>query len=116
MVKLLSKEVDKHTDVVQKEIKSMRVAYEEALEKSNAEASELKEELKKTPLVLNIPPVRIEMGPLQVMEKEIKEYKLVIQEYQLKLKEWEGSHGKKVGELESIISDLKKKILGNLIS
>ena len=34
MVKLLSEEVDKHTDVAQKEIQSMRVAYEEALEKS----------------------------------------------------------------------------------
>jgi len=52
----------------------MRVAYEEALEKANAEASELKEELKKRPHVLNVPPVRIEMGPLQVMEKKIKEY------------------------------------------
>ena len=28
----------------------------------------------------------------------------------MKLKEWEGSHGKKVGELESIISDLRKTI------
>ena len=42
----------------------MRVAYKEALEKANAEASELKEELKKRPVVLNLPPVRIEMGPL----------------------------------------------------
>ena len=50
------------------------------------------------------------MGPLQVMEKKIKEYEHVVQEYQLKLKEWEGSHGKKVGELESIISDLRKTI------
>ena len=52
----------------------MRVAYEEALEKANAKASELKEELKKRPLVLSVPLVRIEMGPLQVMEKKIKEY------------------------------------------
>ena len=44
------------------------------------------------------------------MEKKIKEYEQVVQEYQLKLKEWEGSHGKKVGELESIISDLRKTI------
>ena len=64
----------------------MRVAYEEALEKANAEASELKEELKKIPSVLNVPLVRIEMGPLQVMEKKIKEYEQVVQEYQLKLK------------------------------
>ena len=28
----------------------------------------------------------------------------------MKLKEWEGSHGKKVGELESIISYLRKTI------
>ena len=49
------------------------------------------------------------MGPLQVMEKKIKEYEQVVQEYQLKLKEWEESHGKKVGELESIILDLRKK-------
>ena len=28
----------------------------------------------------------------------------------MKLKKWEGSHGKKVGELESIISDLRKTI------
>ena len=28
----------------------------------------------------------------------------------MKLKEWEGSHGKKVGELELIISDLGKTI------
>ena len=97
MVKLLSKEVDKHTDVVQKEIKSMRVAYEEALEKANVEVSELKEELKKIPPVLNVALVRIEMGPLQVMEKKIKEYEQVVQEYQLKLKESKGSHGKKVG-------------------
>ena len=48
--------------------------YEEALEKANAEESELKEELKKIPPVLNLPLVRIEMGPLQVMEKKIKEY------------------------------------------
>ena len=73
MVKLLSREVEKNTDDVEKEIQSVRVAYEEALEKANAEASELKEELKKRPLVLNVPPVRIEMGPLQVMEKKIKE-------------------------------------------
>ena len=72
----------------------MRVAYEEDLEKANAEASELKEELKKRPHVLNVPPGRIEMGPLQVMEKKIKEYEQVVQEYQLNLKEWEGSHGK----------------------
>ena len=74
MVKLLSKEVDKHTDVAEKIIHSVRVTYEEALEKANAKASELKEELKKRPHVLNVPPVRIEMGPLQVMEKKIKEY------------------------------------------
>ena len=72
MVKLLSEDVDKHTDVAQKAIQSVRVLYEEALEKANAEASELKEELKKRPPVLNVPPVRIEMGPLQVMEKKIK--------------------------------------------
>ena len=94
----------------------MRVAYEEALEKSNVEASEFKEELKKRPLVLNVPLVRIEMGHLQVMEKKIKEYEKVVQEYQLKLKEWEGSHGKKVGELESIIFNLRKTFLGKLIS
>jgi len=74
MVKLLSEEVYKHTDVAQKAIQSMRVVYEEYLEKANAKASELKEELKKRPPVLNVPPVRIEMGPLQVMEKKIKEY------------------------------------------
>ena len=56
----------------------MRVAYEEDLEKANAEESELKEELKKRPLVLNLPLVRIEMGPLQVMEKKIKEYEQVV--------------------------------------
>ena len=50
------------------------------------------------------------MGPLQVVEKKIKEYEQVVHEYQLKLKEWEGSHGKMVGELESIISDLRKNI------
>ena len=50
------------------------------------------------------------MGPLQVVEKKIKEYEQLVQEYQLKLKEWEGSHGKMVGELESIISDLRKNI------
>ena len=44
------------------------------------------------------------------MEKKIKEYEQVVQEYQLKLKEWEGSHGKKVGELESIIFYLRKNI------
>ena len=59
MVKLLSKEVDKHTDVAEKAIQSMRVVYEEALEKANAEVSELKEELKKRPHVLSVPPVRI---------------------------------------------------------
>ena len=59
----------------------MRVADEEALEKANAKASELKEELKKRPPVLNVPPVRIEMGPLQAMEKKIKEYEHVVQEY-----------------------------------
>ena len=74
MVKLLSKEVEKNNDDAKKSIQSMRVAYEEALEKSNAEVSELKEELKKRPPVLNVPLVRIEMGPLQVMEKKIKEY------------------------------------------
>ena len=58
MVKLLSKEVDKHTNVAQKSIQSMRVSYEEALEKSNVEASELKEELNKRPHVLNVPPMR----------------------------------------------------------
>ena len=47
MVKLLSEEVDKHTDVAQKAIQSLRVVYEEALEKANAEESELKEDLKK---------------------------------------------------------------------
>ena len=46
------------------------------------------------------------------MEKKIKEYEQVVQEYQLKLKEWEGSHGKKVGELESIIIGLRKTIFG----
>ena len=50
------------------------------------------------------------MGPLQVMEKKIKEYEQLIQEYRLKLKEWERSHGKKIGELESIISNLRKTI------
>ena len=74
MVKLLSKEVEKHTNGVEKSIQSVRVAYEEDLEKANAEASELKEELKKIPHVLNVPLVRIEMGPLQVVEKKIKEY------------------------------------------
>jgi len=64
MVKLLSKEVEKNIDDAEKSIQSVRVAYEEALEKANAEASELKEELKKRPHVLNVPPVRIEMGPL----------------------------------------------------
>ena len=44
------------------------------------------------------------------MEKKNKECEQVVQEYQLKLKEWEGSHGKKVGELESIISGLRKTI------
>ena len=44
------------------------------------------------------------------MENKIKEYEQVVQEYQLKLKEWEGSHGKKVGELESIIFYLRKTI------
>ena len=39
MDKLLSKEVDKHTNVAEKEIQSVRVAYEEALETYNAEAS-----------------------------------------------------------------------------
>ena len=63
MVKLLSEEVDKHTDVSQKEIQPVRVAYEEALEKSNAEASKIKEELKKRPPILNVPPLRIHMGP-----------------------------------------------------
>ena len=64
MVKLLSKEVEKHTDGAEKEIQSVRVVYEEALEKANAKVSELKEELKKRPPFLNVPPVRIEMGPL----------------------------------------------------
>ena len=64
MVKLLSKEVEKHIDGAEKAIQSVRVAYEDALEKSHAEASELKEELKKIPHVLNVPPMRIEMGPL----------------------------------------------------
>ena len=64
MVKLLSKEVEKSTDDLEKSIQFMRVAYEEALEKANAEESELKEELKKRPPVLYLPLVRIEMGPL----------------------------------------------------
>ena len=89
MVKLLFEEVDKHINVAQKAIQSVRIAYEEDLEKANAEASELKEELKKRPPVLNVPLVRIEMGPLQVMENKINEYEHVVQEYQLKLKEWE---------------------------
>ena len=110
MVKFLSKEVEKNNDDAEKEIQPVRVAYEEALEKANAEASELKKELKKRPPILNVPPVRIEMDPLQVMENKIKEYEHVVQEYQLKLKEWEEIHGKKVGELESIISDLRKSI------
>ena len=42
----------------------MRVACENSLQKANSEASELKEELKKIPHVLNVPPVRIEMGSL----------------------------------------------------
>ena len=72
MVKLLSKEVEKNTDDAEKEIQSVRVAYEVALEKSNAEVNEIKEELKNRPPVLNVPPVKIEMGPLYVMEKKIK--------------------------------------------
>ena len=47
MVKLLSKEVEKNIDDAEKAIQSVRVVNEEALEKANAEASELKEELKK---------------------------------------------------------------------
>ena len=80
----------------QKAIQSLRVVYEEDLEKSNSEVSELKEQLKKRPPILNVPPVRIEMDPLQVMEKKIREQEQVLQEYQLKLKEWEGSHGNKL--------------------
>ena len=74
----------------------MRAAYEEDSEKVNAEASEIKEELKKRPPVFNVPPVSIEMGPLQVMEKKIKEYEQVVQEYQLKLKSGKEAMEKKL--------------------
>ena len=54
----LSKEFGKINDEVGKEMETMRVMFTQALEKEKVEQDELRDELKKRPHVLNIPPLK----------------------------------------------------------
>ena len=50
------------------------------------------------------------MGYVHELEKKLQENEHLIEEYQLKIKEWEERHEQKLGELESLISSLRKTI------
>ena len=54
----LYKEFDRINDATIKEMETMRVMFTKDLEKSKVEHNELRDELKKRPLVLNIPPLK----------------------------------------------------------
>ena len=66
--------------------------------------------MRNTQPIFNIPPLKEKTGHVQVLEKKLKENEDLIEEYQLNIKEWDGSHEQKVGELESLISSLRKTI------
>ena len=50
------------------------------------------------------------MGYVHELEKKLKENEHLKEEYQLKMKEWEERHEQKIGELESLVSSLRKTI------
>ena len=68
----LSKEFGKINDEAGKEMETMRVMFTQDLEKSKFEQNELRDELKKMPPLLNIPPLKKKMGYVHELQKKLK--------------------------------------------
>ena len=69
----LSIEFERINDEIGNEMETLRVMFPEDLEKTKFEHNELRDELKKRPLVLNIPPLKTKMGYVLELENKLKE-------------------------------------------